>query len=72
MLSSDKRPKDGLQIRDIPSTGPQVIGVIKTAVSSYEEIDRQVEIATKNRSIGKTEMNSSSSRAHTVITIEFR
>ena len=63
MLSSDKRPKDGLQIRDIPATGPQVIGVIKTAVSSYEEIDRQVEIATKNRS---------SSRAHTVITIEFR
>ena len=72
MLSSEKRPKDGLQIRDIPATGPQVIGVIKTAVSSYEEIDRQVEIATKNRSIGKTEMNSSSSRAHTVITIEFR
>jgi hypothetical protein len=49
-----------------------VLGVIKTAVSSYEEIDRQIEIATKNRSIGKTEMNSTSSRAHTVIAIEFR
>ena len=40
-------------------------------VSSYEEIDAQVELGTSNRTIGATNMNATSSRAHTVVQIRF-
>jgi hypothetical protein len=42
------------------------------AVNSFKEIERQMDEGGKNRTIGSTQMNATSSRAHTVIAIEFR
>jgi kinesin family protein 1 len=47
-----------------------VQGARKEPVSSYEQIDKFINMGDKNRSIGSTAMNASSSRAHTVVTIE--
>ena len=52
--------------------GVYVDGLTKHPVSSYAEIDKIMQIGESNRSRGATLMNATSSRAHTVIQIEFR
>lgn len=60
--------------------GVYVENLTKHPVDSYEAIDQKVEEGTKNRTVGATLMNASSSRyintilyrAHTIITIDFR
>ena len=47
-------------------------GIKKTPVGSYRDIEKAMAYGNKNRSIGATLMNATSSRAHTLITIEFR
>lgn len=44
----------------------------KYPVDSYEMIERKMDEGYNNRSIGATKMNQTSSRAHTIITIEFK
>jgi len=44
----------------------------KTPVDSYSDIEKAMTFGNKNRSIGATLMNETSSRAHTIISIEFR
>jgi len=41
-------------------------------VDSYEAIEAKMDEGYRNRSIGATLMNATSSRAHTIITIEFK
>jgi len=41
-------------------------------VDNYEAIEELMDEGQRNRSIGSTQMNATSSRAHTVITIEFK
>lgn len=48
-----------------------VEGLSDIPVSSYDEIERQINIGTSNRTIGNTNMNATSSRAHTVTLIKF-
>jgi pSer/pThr/pTyr-binding forkhead associated (FHA) protein len=66
-----KRVKGGLKIRENPKTGVYVEGIVTTPVSSYDEINNVFESGTKNRTVGATQMNATSSRAHTVLTISF-
>ena len=40
-------------------------------VGSYNDIERRVAEGTENRTIAATNMNATSSRAHTVVTIHF-
>ena len=40
-------------------------------VASYNDIQRVIDIGDKNRTLGETMMNSTSSRSHTVVTIDF-
>ena len=47
-------------------------GLSKHYVDTYDSIEQKMDEGSKNRSIAATEMNASSSRAHTVISIEFR
>jgi len=68
----DSRPKNGFQIRESKALGIYVDGVVKHAVDSYAAIERVIDQGTANRSVGSTAMNATSSRAHTVITIEFK
>jgi hypothetical protein len=72
LVPPNKRPKDGLLIRQHPKLGVYVEGVVKVPVSSHEEIEMQVNNGTSNRTIGSTNMNATSSRAHTVTAINFK
>ena len=39
MILPNKRPQEGMKIRESPKIGVYVEGLIKTPVSSYEEIE---------------------------------
>ena len=43
----------------------------ETPVGSYEEIDHKMAEGTKNRTIAATNMNATSSRAHTIVALTF-
>ena len=68
----EKRPKDGLQVREDKAKSVYVEGAKFVPVSSYKEIEAQIAIGTENRTIGSTNMNATSSRAHTVNQIVFK
>lgn len=72
LVPSARRPKKGLEIRESQQLGIYIDGVIKRAVDSYPTIEAVMEEGTDNRTVGSTLMNATSSRAHTVITIEFK
>jgi len=52
--------------------GVYVQDLSKHPVDSYEAIEAKMDEGYRNRSIGSTLMNATSSRAHTIITIEFK
>merc|ERR1712048_986255 len=72
MMRAEDRPRKGLEIRESKLLGVYIDGVIKTAVNSFEAIEKVLEEATANRTVGATLMNATSSRAHTVLSIEFK
>ena len=67
-----KRPPSGLKIRESKALGVFVADLTKYPVSSYEEISNKMDEGYQNRTIGSTLMNNTSSRAHTIVTIEFK
>jgi hypothetical protein len=71
-LDPKLRPKEGLKIRQSAVLGVYIEGLKKTPVGSYRDIEKAMTNGNKNRSIGATLMNATSSRAHTIITIEFK
>ena len=72
LIKPDKRPPSGLKIRESKVLGIFVDGLSKYPVTSYEQISKKMEEGYHNRTIGSTLMNATSSRAHTIVTIEFR
>mmetsp|Transcript_86459 Transcript_86459/g.241963 ORF Transcript_86459/g.241963 Transcript_86459/m.241963 type:complete len:1156 (+) Transcript_86459:114-3581(+) len=72
LIAARLRPKKGLEIRESKQVGIYIDGVSKRAVASYKAIEAVVDEGTNNRSLGSTLMNATSSRAHTVLVIEFK
>ena len=72
MIEVPKRPQNGLKVRESKALGIFVDGLSKHAVGSFEEIEKVMSIGESHRSKGATLMNAESSRAHTVIQIEFK
>ena len=72
LVRPDKRPPSGLKIRESKVLGIFVDGLSKHPVTSYDEISKKMDDGYNNRTIGSTLMNATSSRAHTIVTIEFR
>ncbi|CAK8695890.1 unnamed protein product [Clavelina lepadiformis] len=71
LLTKDN-PRGGLQVRQNPKLGLFYVEKLKkVAVGSYNEIERRMEEGTANRTVASTQMNATSSRAHTVVTITF-
>ena len=70
--SVGSRPIGGLKIRESKTLGIYVENLSKHHVTSYKSIEDKMAEGNRNRTIASTQMNSSSSRAHTIITIEFR
>ena len=71
LVPISKRPPSGLKIRESKALGVFVADLTKYPVSSYKEISEKMEEGYQNRTIGSTLMNNTSSRAHTIVTIEF-
>lgn len=65
------RIKDGLKVRD-RGDGTYVEGLKVIPCSSWAEMEMLQDMGNKNRTLGQTLMNATSSRAHTVNQIEFR
>ena len=72
LIPINKRPQGGLKVREHKTLGVYVEDLTKHPVDSYVGIEAKMEEGNRNRTIGSTLMNASSSRAHTIITIEFR
>jgi kinesin family member 13 len=66
-----ERVKGGLKIREDPKLGVYVQDLLKTPCASYEEISEILDKGNNNRTVAATQMNATSSRAHTVLTIGF-
>ena len=71
LVPINKRPIGGLKIRESKALGVFVADLTKYPVSSYQEISEKMDEGYQNRTIGSTLMNNTSSRAHTIVTIEF-
>jgi kinesin family member 13 len=72
LIPVSKRPTAGLKIREHKVYGVYVEGLTKHKVDSYDAIEAKMEQGNKHRTIASTQMNASSSRAHTIIQIEFK
>lgn len=72
LIPINKRPKEGYKIREHKTLGIYVEGLTKHFVDTYDSIEKKMDEGSQHRSIAATEMNASSSRAHTIISIEFR
>ena len=72
LVKQEQRPAGGLRIRESKVAGVFVDGLSRHPVGNYEEIEHLMEVGNTNRSIGATQMNATSSRAHTITTIELR
>ena len=70
MMNVNKRVKSGLKIRESRKIGVFVQGLSKHKVTTYEDIEEKMQMGNQNRTIASTQMNKSSSRAHTIISIE--
>jgi len=68
LLSKDKKKASSLKIRS-PPTGTYVENLHEDKVVSYEDIEACVDRGTTNRTVASTNMNATSSRAHTVMCI---
>ena len=66
-----QQPRGGLKVRDSPKTGAYVENLKKIPVIAYYQIERLMTFGTKNRTVAATNMNETSSRAHTIFTITF-
>lgn len=72
LIMPEDRPKKGLEIRESKLLGVYIDGVMKRPVTTYKAIEATIDEATSHRTVGSTLMNATSSRAHTVQTIEFK
>jgi kinesin family protein 13 len=71
LIDPNDRVKGGLKVRESKTLGVYVEGLTTYNIKSYAEIAAKMDEGSRNRSIGATEMNAHSSRAHTIIMINF-
>ncbi|XP_050405632.1 kinesin-like protein KIF28P isoform X1 [Patella vulgata] len=71
LLDSKPPKRGGLKVRQHPKKGFYADGLQITPVSSYKEIEDKMEEGTRNRTVAATNMNATSSRAHTIVGMTF-
>ena len=64
-----KDPKNRLDLRENVDSGVYVKDLTTFVVKSVGEIDQVMQAGKKNRSVGSTNMNATSSRSHSIFTI---
>eukprot|EP00817_Percolomonadidae_sp_ATCC50343_P000188 CAMPEP_0117419504 /NCGR_PEP_ID=MMETSP0758-20121206/1044_1 /TAXON_ID=63605 /ORGANISM="Percolomonas cosmopolitus, Strain AE-1 (ATCC 50343)" /LENGTH=1020 /DNA_ID=CAMNT_0005200591 /DNA_START=246 /DNA_END=3305 /DNA_ORIENTATION=- len=68
---SDHDSGKGLKVREHPKTGPYVVDLARQVAHSKQEIAMLMDQGAQLRTIAKTNMNYTSSRAHTIFQIIF-
>ncbi|EDO42435.1 predicted protein, partial [Nematostella vectensis] len=71
LLNPGGNKKGGLKVRQHPNRGFYVESLMTVPVSSYTDIDNRIGEGTRNRTVAATNMNATSSRAHTIVAINF-
>lgn len=71
LLNPGGDKKNGLKIRENPKKGFYAENLTQCPVDSYKTIEAKMNEGTKNRTIASTNMNETSSRAHTIVCITF-
>ncbi|XP_064614056.1 kinesin-like protein KIF28P [Liolophura sinensis] len=71
LLNLKKVPKGGLKVRQHPTKGFYVESLTSCPVNSYRDIDAKIAQGTHNRTVASTNMNATSSRAHTIVAVTF-
>ena len=61
-----KNPKNKLELKEKPDSGVYVRDLSFFAVKGVDEINDVMKIGMKNRSVGSTNMNATSSRSHSL------
>nr|XP_042912067.1 kinesin-like protein KIF28P isoform X1 [Parasteatoda tepidariorum]XP_042912068.1 kinesin-like protein KIF28P isoform X1 [Parasteatoda tepidariorum] len=69
LLNPGLSKKKGLKVREHPTKGFFAEGLSSALVTTYKDIETQLDLGTTNRSIASTNMNATSSRAHTIVGI---
>jgi len=72
LLSSHTGKKPALRIRQHSTKGFYADGLLVFPVKDYVDIERRMEEGTKNRTVASTNMNATSSRAHTIVGVIFK
>eukprot|EP00929_Paragymnodinium_shiwhaense_P026957 TRINITY_DN15934_c0_g1_i1.p1 TRINITY_DN15934_c0_g1~~TRINITY_DN15934_c0_g1_i1.p1 ORF type:complete len:1063 (-),score=264.26 TRINITY_DN15934_c0_g1_i1:107-3295(-) len=72
LIHPKKRSKKGLNIRENKVLGVYIEGAEKRAAGSYLDVQKTLEEGTRHRTMGATVMNSTSSRAHTVLALQLQ
>ena len=72
LIPMDTRPPNGMKIRESQTLGFYAEGLRKVPVKSFVEIEKRMDEGSRNRSVAATQMNATSSRAHTIIMVEFK
>ncbi|XP_062578631.1 kinesin-like protein KIF28P isoform X1 [Saccostrea cucullata] len=70
-LLDSRTKKGGLRVRQHPKLGFYAEGLKIVPVKSYTDIEARMEEGTQNRTVASTNMNATSSRAHTIVGITF-
>ncbi|XP_033105762.1 kinesin-like protein KIF28P [Anneissia japonica] len=71
LLSPSNKKKGGLRVREHPKKGFYAEGLRTVPVNSYNDIENRMEEGTRNRTVAATQMNATSSRAHTIVGVSF-
>ena len=71
LFSSTPPPKGGLKVRTHPKKGTYVGNLSENAVSTYQQVEAWMERGSAARTVASTNMNATSSRAHTVFCVTF-
>lgn len=71
LLDNKPKAKGGLRIRQHPKKGFYAEQLQYATVASYADIEAKMEQGTMNRTVASTNMNATSSRAHTIVGISF-
>jgi kinesin family protein 13 len=72
LVAGSYQKEGGLKVRENKTLGVYVEDLSKWPVQSFADISSKIEEGNRNRTIASTALNSTSSRAHTIITIELR
>ncbi|XP_076810506.1 kinesin-like protein KIF28 isoform X2 [Clavelina lepadiformis] len=71
LLNVSSFKKGGLRVREHPQKGFYVEQLQVAPVSNYSDIEARIAEGTRNRTLAATNMNATSSRAHTIVAINF-